>query len=595
MIHRGHVLLTSLSPTPRGATYFLGEETAFAHQSPLALIQLLPHQDLPEKIIVLCTDEIQKEQFANTKKQMLEGLETRGIYVNGDVITDVSIPDGESAQELWEILRAILDHVPSGVNLTLDITHGFRSFHFIFFTAAVFLEALRDVKINAVYYGMLSEGRGPMVDLSLILDMVEWFYATRTFKETGQAYHLNELLAKLEVPPAGISDSARAPYSRIKGLRKSLYDFTACYTQALPLELGLVSAQVMHQLSRTAFTEAMHEDIPVPNELMNIVRDFVEPFALSLPSKNDRKKKHIISLDVDELERQARLIDSYLEQGYLNYAMGMMREWVISAALMNNRAGNDKEVGSKTLWLDYPGDRKPVEIRLNYLAKVVKSEDPEDKELLTSGQKWLVNNWLVLSNKRNQLAHHGYRKDYSLQGTKHKEEVLRLWQELKERLYDRSSWQLDKTGKTASGTALVSPLGLSRGLLFSALKHIRPDRAIVITSQQSMAGIQDIIGKAEWQGELTVLLMEEPFTGFGETRKLVRKIQPVLEASEEVIINITGGTTAMQYVMQAAAESANNQKIPIKTIALVDRRSPADQKANPYILGEIVWLDESIN
>ena len=135
-------------------------------------------------------------------------------------------------------------------------------------------------------------------------------------------------------------------------------------------------------------------------------------------------------------------------------------------------------------------------------------------------------------------------------------------------------------------------MGLSKGLLFSALKHIRPDRTIIITSQQSRASIQDIIDQAGWQGEFTVQLMEEPFTGFAEAGKIVRKIQPLLEASEEVIVNITGGTTAMQYVMQEVANSINKQEIPLKTIALVDRRSPAEQKANPYVLGEIVRLEK---
>ena len=186
MIQKERVLLTSISRTPREATYFLSDKTAIANQSPLALIQLLGRQDLPEKIIILCTDEIKNEQFAYAKELMLKGLEKRDVHVNSNAITDLSIPNGETPQELWEILKAILDHVPSGVNLTLDITHGFRSFPFVFFTAAIFLEALRDVKINAVYYGMLSEDQGPMVDLSLVLDMVKWFYATRIFKETGR-------------------------------------------------------------------------------------------------------------------------------------------------------------------------------------------------------------------------------------------------------------------------------------------------------------------------------------------------------------------------------------------------------------------------
>ncbi len=592
MTHRWRVMLTSLSPTPQDAKYFLGEKTANAKQSPLALIQLLPQQDLPEKIIVLCTDEIRKEQFASTKKEILAGLEKRGVRIDGDAITDISIPNGETPQELWVILRAILDHVPQGVNLTLDVTHGFRSFPFIFFTAAVFLIALRDVEIDAVYYGMLTKGQGPMVDLSLILDMVEWFYATRVFKETGQAHHLNELLAKLQTPPKGVQGHALAPYSRIKGLRGSLNDFTTSYTQALPLELGLISAQVMHQLYQVEFTELMQEHIPVPRELMDVVSTFIEPFALPLPKKRDQKNKVNIPLHENELQRQVQLINSYLSQGYLNYAIGLMREWMVSAVLMNNLALADTNVGLKT-WLDY-GDRKPIEAQLNYLAEIMESENSKDTDLLTNEQRWLGSKWATLRNKRNQLAHHGHRMEYSLQSANHIKEVQELWNELTERLCDRSWWQLGMN-ESAYETLLVSPLGLSKGLLFSALKHIQPHRAVVITSQQSVMGIQEIVSKAGWEGELTVLKMKEPFTGFDEAAEMVHELQPMLWVSKEVVINITGGTTAMQYVVQEVAENATRQQIPLKMMALVDRRSPTEQKLNPYILGEIVWLKNKKN
>lgn len=137
---------------------------------------------------------------------------------------------------------------------------------------------------------------------------------------------------------------------------------------------------------------------------------------------------------------------------------------------------------------------------------------------------------------------------------------------------------------------LVSPLGLSKGLLYSALKHIQPRQAVVITSQQSAVDIQEIVEKTGWRGDLTVKTMKEPFTGFDEMERIVREIQPVLWNSEEVIFNITGGTTAMQYIVQEVADHAVRQQLPLKMIALVDRRLPEEQKANPYVLGEIVWL-----
>jgi CRISPR-associated Csx2 family protein len=597
MTYAQNVLLTSLSPTPRKAEYSLNKKTAAANQSPIALLQLLPRTDLPNKIMVLCTKEIiNTKQFALAKKDMLEELKKRDIHIKENAITDINIPDGKNPHELWEILRTILDNIPQGVNLTLDITHGFRSFPFVFFTAAIFLQALRDVKIRAVYYGMLTEGRGPMVDLSLILDMVEWFYATRIFKETGQAYHINELLVKLEEPPEGSQDYDRAPYNIIKPLRESLHNFTNCYTQALPLELGLVSAQAMHELSRAEFTEAMHRRIQVPDELIKIVKDFIKPFALSSLRKKDKRRKEKITLDLDEMKRQARIIDTYLNQGYLNYAVGIMREWMISVVLMHSTVASDAVDAAKASWLVYGRDREPVETQLNYLANIIESSNNSEYEkLLSVEQKWLGSVWKDLRKKRNHLAHHGYREDYLLQREKHVEKLEGIWEELKKKIDNCSWWQPELKKKSVHGTLLVSPLGLSKGLLFSALKHTKPSRAVVITSKQSVVCIQEIINEAGWEGEITIKTMKEPFTGFDETERLVREIQPMLWDSEDIIVNITGGTTAMQYIVQQVADYAAKKQLSLKVAALIDRRPPAEQNINPYIPGEIAWLKNKDN
>lgn len=62
-----HVLLTSLSPRAQNAVYFLYGKTAAANQSPLALIQLLPPERMPQEIIVLCTEKLLGEQFSRVK------------------------------------------------------------------------------------------------------------------------------------------------------------------------------------------------------------------------------------------------------------------------------------------------------------------------------------------------------------------------------------------------------------------------------------------------------------------------------------------------------------------------------------------------
>lgn len=114
-----------------------------------------------------------------------KGTNKETLFWNGQAISvrAISIPDGENLEELWQILHLILEEVPEACRVTLDVTHSFRVLPFLYFTAALYLRTLRSVQIEAVYYSMYDSSTEdkPIVDLSIILDMVEWFYATRNF------------------------------------------------------------------------------------------------------------------------------------------------------------------------------------------------------------------------------------------------------------------------------------------------------------------------------------------------------------------------------------------------------------------------------
>lgn len=167
----------------------------------------------------------------------------------------------------------------------------------------------------------VAEIEKPVVDLSLILDMVEWFYAVRTFRETGQAGHLVAMLAPFEKYPAGLQGVARQPYKQVEGLRKSFEAVAAAYVQALPLEFGTKAAGLLHRLQAPSPVHLL-EKVPLPRELFDELRSFIKPFALS-SHKEDKKG---IPLDEKELARQAGIIDICLRQGHVNHALGLIRE-----------------------------------------------------------------------------------------------------------------------------------------------------------------------------------------------------------------------------------------------------------------------------
>jgi hypothetical protein len=140
-------------------------------------------------------------------------------------------------------------------------------------------------------------------------------------------------------------------------------------------------------------------------------------------------------------------------------------------------------------------------------------------------------------------------------------------------------------------TLLVSPLGMSKGLLYSALVQIPCDSCLVIASDQSILSLPEIQKQAHYHGKIETKLLNDVFLGFSETTALVQACNQLLLASDTIICNITGGTTAQQFVIQALYESAKKHQKKVKRVALIDRRDALEQRNNPYVSGELVELD----
>ena len=144
-----------------------------------------------------------------------------------------------------------------------------------------------------------------------------------------------------------------------------------------------------------------------------------------------------------------------------------------------------------------------------------------------------------------------------------------------------------------TGRLLVTPLGLSPGVVYSAVRLTRPTTLLVITSASAEAQLAAALEEAAAQPRTLVRLMADPHVGFREAAGLLdADVRAALEAADEVLVNITGGTTVMQYVVQRIAETAQSLGTPTRRFALVDRRAVEAQRAEPYVLGEIVWLDD---
>ena len=141
-------------------------------------------------------------------------------------------------------------------------------------------------------------------------------------------------------------------------------------------------------------------------------------------------------------------------------------------------------------------------------------------------------------------------------------------------------------------------MGASVGLLYSALSLIKPDRVVVLTSDKFQSRVSEAAEKAGFSdmSKIHVEIIKDVFCGFDEANALAKKLCSHIDNAGKIEVNLTGGTTAMQWAIQAAYEAiqqklGNPGKEKLARVAFVDRRRSAEQQSDPYVVGEMVKID----
>lgn len=557
------VLLTILGVNPREACYALNNETFQARLAPVALYHLLPRDERPQIVIALCTMEARN----GTLPELEAGLRSQNVTVRS-----AAIASGEQGfSDMDQFLSAMVAECEADpeATLTIDVTHGFRHFSFLMYAGALYLSALGRVKIARIYYALLARAPevSPFFDLMPLLRLPQWIQAVRTLRETGSAKLIGELVAQ-----NGIG-------REIKALMERLSD---AHAAGLPIELGRQVDQYFTFRADPLRRSLRQDGVPLANRLADAIEAGIQPYRISDASRQNWKKRDL-ALDKKELERQARLVDELLQRRNLPAALGLMREWTVSWVLWNRRAAE---------WLNFRGVRRVADGQLGALAAAV--GDAGLAGMLTQEQRHLADYWRALSELRNAFHHHGMRPQdlFGDQSEQALQRVMNYWQIL------RQAPRMDlEFGGRRHKRLLVNPMGERPGVLFSAVKCLSdegrpPDYCLAVCSEQSEAYVQQALTQAGFQGQHHLLRLEDPYAGIAERRRIVSEARGELAVADQVCVNVTGGTTLMGIVVDDLAQEARRFARPVRRFALIDRRTPEEQKQNPFVLGDLLWLDQ---
>ena len=148
-----HLLLTVLGTNPKPVRYALGDRRIEARLAPVALMNLLPPGERPEQVLALCTAEAKSDSWPLLEQAL--GAECS--------MEAVEVPAGDAQEDVDSYLSRVTQAIAGDLDLTVDVTHGYRHFSFLTYVAVLYLAALRGVGIRGAYYGLLRSGAQPVL------------------------------------------------------------------------------------------------------------------------------------------------------------------------------------------------------------------------------------------------------------------------------------------------------------------------------------------------------------------------------------------------------------------------------------------------
>ncbi len=555
---RKKYFITSVGTTDYGNTTYIHNgkffETKFASEAIYRLVDGITDAE----VFVFSTDEAIKKYGNDLKK-----------LINAKCI---SVPFAKEEKELWNVFEQINKQIETGAEIIIDITNAFRSLQMIYFAIIVYLTALKNVTIKGIYYGAYEDKdkssdppKTPVVDLTAIFNMIDWFYAVRIFNDYGLAKPVATIIDEV-VKKTGnqyVKDDLLKDVSgKLKNISDGLYN----------VDIRIINDYFYKLINKKdEYSEALSNNLPIGKEAFNIILNSYQGFGIN--QRLIQKNNNYTDLTREELEREKIIIDWYLARGQVKNGLTLIREWIVNQFMLHKKRTEK--------WL-VRNNRELVESIIRDLIKNKKHVSSELKDIAEKSEK--------IFSLRNRMSHGGFTCDEISCS-----EVEKIWQYFKG--FDWS--QINNfffNGKKEIKTLYVTSLGLSKGVLYTLLENVTqadtPCHFLLITSDETRKSIPECLTKAGLNVSYTCWNLADPHKDDFDKRKFMNTSDYIdlINKSEKIIINFAGGTSAMQFHVKGIAEIAESYAINVTKILTIDRRSSEEQRNDPFVKGEIIKI-----
>lgn len=509
---------------------------------PLALIRYYKMQKPDEELSVFFFLTSEARDNKNWVEYTLPSLEAEQVRYEA-----LEIPkDIETLDKTLGLIKEMIGVLSEGDEVVLDVTHCFRDIPLTASVVALYLKEVLDVKIT-ILYGKFDSVKNEThcTDLTFVTQLVEWIYAARVFKEYGYSNELGALADQRNRRIYKTANLSKKP-KYLASMRLPLQYLTDA------LRLGSIRS-IRESVRR--FLVTFEKESTLNQE----IHEYVPELELLMPSIIQRYKMvdtgaSSFVLDEREIATERELMKFYLDTRDIGMALRLAREYMINILLYKEGLAN------------FVFDRDKREEISRFLGETDS-----------------------LRKARNHVAHFGFNDSNSLTDVNTIEQHLRKLIDTDiDELYNEM--MKNKQDLEASSYAVVSSLGLTEGALYTILNHYNPNLLIVVTSKEGAKILPSILEKTQFKGECHVVNVEDPYTGKEEIARVSKEVTGYLENTRKVVINLTGGTTLLNYMLLKVGDEARHGKT-IKTVLAVDKRPYEEQKVNPYVVGEVVELD----
>ncbi|ACV63735.1 CRISPR-associated protein, TM1812 family [Desulfofarcimen acetoxidans DSM 771] len=512
----------------------------------------------PVEVLVVRTEEAANEHWGPLCQEFLENGFSEPVPID--------VPEGKSTKELWEIFNTLIDKVDEQDSVVFDITHGFRSLSLVCFLSIAYLKFVKNVQIKGLYYGAY-EARDkeknitPVFDLTDFCSLLDWIVGVNSFIQHGSAREISSLLVMAQKKAKEKQGPARRELNSFGML---IEDISRALFTTRPFELVNKARNLKYYKEGTEQRNILERDVWEWAAPFGVLMDKIIEEYYAFAGVED----HYNPLN---LERHLAAVRWYVEHNYAPQALSMMRELVISFTMCQKG-----EYGKAF-------DRGMRELTAGQLYRA--------KENSLSGKLWSK-----LSDPRNDVIHAGWRTNprSSHKVMQETSECLALLEELfsEEGLIVCHEIP-DSDGEASNLKVLITPLGMSPGLLYTAINHIEPDRILVLTSKEGRALLTEITTQAGYSGGIEVVEVKDPFAGFNELSEVIEKVMGYLEMlpPHKIYINLAGGTTLLQYITTRIAGLKVDNCEELVNVVMIDKRPVREQQENPYVMGDMLVVE----